>query len=276
MKSVIVLAAVAGLASAAVAQNQGVHLTSNGALYRIGGTTAGATLATSATLTTPPTMDLFKPNTTTPDQIFRDWWFYRTTNDTREFAIANATSRVLHGTNGVTYGYNLSGGLSGTLNYTLTGQPSGATSVRMDQTWIITNNGPASVDLNMFHFVDFDIMGAGSDSGTLTTPNQRMRITDATGKGADWWGVGATNYQVNPYNTLLPLLTNTAVNNLANTGLPFGPGDITAGFQWVVHVNPGSSVTILSSYGINTDAVPAPGALALLGLGGLIAGRRRR
>ncbi len=276
------LAALAGLALAAHAQNTGIILTDNGATYRIGGSTAG-TLNTSATTTGGgPTMDLLKPNTTTPDHLFNDWWWYRTDNDTREFAIANATSRTPSGTNSVTYGYTLSGGLTGTLTYTLTGQPGGVTNaVRMDQLWVITNNNPPGtppVRLNMFHYVDFDLTGSTSNTATLTTANERMRILGpaATGKGADWWGVGANNYQVTGFLTLRGLLTNTVVNDLNNTGLPFGPGDWTGAYQWIRTLNAGDTITILSSYALNHDAIPTPGTLALLGLGGLIGLRRRR
>lgn len=281
-RTVIGMAALAGLAGGAAAQNTGIILTDNGATYRIGGATAG-TLNTSPTTTGGgPTMDLWKPNTTTPDHLFNDWWWYRTDVDTREFAIANATSRTPVGTNSVIYGYTLSGGLSGTLTYTLTGQPGGVpNAVRVDQMWVITNNnapGTPPVRLNMFHYLDFDLTGSTSNTATLTTANERMRILGpaATGKGADWWGVGANAYQVTAFATVRGLLTNTVVNDLNNTGLPFGPGDWTGAYQWIRTLDPGASVTILSSYALNHDAIPSPGALALLGLGGLAAWRRRR
>ncbi|MFO0858959.1 MAG: MYXO-CTERM sorting domain-containing protein [Phycisphaerales bacterium] len=38
----------------------------------------------------------------------------------------------------------------------------------------------------------------------------------------------------------------------------------------------GESTDIYTSIAISTATVPTPGALALLGLGGLVAGRRRR
>lgn len=279
------LIAVAGLAGSAIAQNTGAVLTDNGATYRIGGS-ATATLNTSPTTTGAPTMDLFKPNQSTPDHVFNDWWWYRTAGggaaDTREFSMANATSRTLIGSNSVEYGYDIrSGGtgavmLTGILSYTLTGQPNSiANAARVDQRWTLRNPNQFDVELNMFHYVDFDLVGtAGGDSATRTTPNERMFIIDGQ-KGADWWGVGATNYQVTAFATLRGLLTNTVINDFNNTGLPFGPGDFTGGFQWRLHVPAGGIVHILSSYALNDEAIPAPGALALLGLAGLAARRRR-
>lgn len=282
------LIAMAGLAGSAVAQNTGAVLTDNGATYRIGGS-ATATLNTTPTTTGGgPTMDLFKPNQSTPDHLFNDWWWYRTAGggavDTREYAIASATSRTLIGANSVEYGYDIRAGgtgavmLNGILSYTLTGQPNSiANAARMDQRWTLRNPNNFDVELNMFHYIDFDLSGSTSDSATLTTPNERMLIRDAAGtqKGADWWGVGATNYQVTPFATLRGLLTNTLVNDFNNTGLPFGPGDWTGGYQWRLHVPAGGIVHILSSYALNDEAIPAPGTLALLGLAGLAARRRR-
>ena len=272
IRTLAVVALLGVCAGAATAQNTGAILTDNGAVYRLGGTTGA--LATSATATAPPTVDLFKPGATL-DNVFNDWWWFRTGADTREFQIANATSRVLSGSNQVTYGYNLTSGLTGQLSYTLTGFPGGA---RVDQRWSIFNPGNNAVQVNMFHYVDFDLSGAaGAHTAALTTPNQRMEVFHApSGKGADWWGVGASAYQVTSFATLRGLLTNTAINDLNNTGLPFGPGDFTGAYQWTFNVGAGGSVHFLSSYALNGSAIPAPGAAALLGIAGLAGLRRRR
>lgn len=270
------LIALTGFAGAAVAQNTGAVLTDNGATYRIGGS-ATATLPT-VVGSAGPTMDLFKPNTSTPDHLFSDWWWYRTNTDTRENAINSAQSRTLIGTNIAEYGYNLSSGLTGTLRYEVTGQPNSiANAVRVDQSWTIRNPSSVDVELNMFHYIDWDLSGTTSDTATLTTPNERMLVRDAGGtqKGADWWGVGANAYQVTPFATVRGLLTNTTIDNLNNTGLPFGPGDFTGAFQWRMIVPAGGQVSIFSSYALNDEAIPTPGALALLGLAGLAARRRR-
>ncbi len=71
------------------------------------------------------------------------------------------------------------------------------------------------------------------------------------------------------------LLTDNSITNLNNTGLPFGPGDFTGAFQWTVTLAPGEAFTATAS--MTVTYIPAPSALALLGLGGLIGcGRRRR
>lgn len=267
----IALLAGMAIASSAAAQNTGAILTDGTATYRIGG--AGMVINTAPTTTSSPTMDLLLVGGG-PDSVFNDWWWFRGVNDTREFAIANATSRTLVGGNGVVYGYNVAG-LDGELSYTMT-QPV-ANSARVDQRWVLRNNTSAPIKVDMFHYIDFDLNGATSNTASLTTPNNRMLVEHvASGTTADWWGVGAHSYQVTSFATLRGLLTNTVVNNLNNTGLPFGPGDYTGAYQWTLQVAPGAAVSIISSYGVNTAAIPAPGALALLGLGGLVAARRRR
>ena len=272
--SKFVVAAAAGLAlsTAAMAQNTGAILTDGTATYRIGGTTG--TINASPTTTGSPTMDLFLVGTS-PDNVFNDWWWFRGPNDTREFAIANATSRTVNGTNQVVYDYSM-GDVVGTLTYTLS-QPV-ANSARVDQQWSFSNPTMNDIELDLFHYVDFDLAGATSNSATLTAANNRMNVTHTGGTTADWWATGAHSYQVNSFATLRGLLTNTAIDDLNNTGLPFGPADFTGAFQWTLIIPGGSDVTVnvFSSYGINTPAIPAPGALALLGLGGLLAARRRR
>lgn len=270
-----VIAVAAGLvaATAASAQNTGAILTDGTATYRIGGTTG--VINASPTTTSSPTMDLILAGAS-PDHVFNDWWWFRGPNDTREFAIANATSRTVLGANSIEYGYNL-GDVQGTLRYTLT-QPA-ANSARVDQSWRLVNPTMNDIELNLFHYIDFDLNGATSNTAFLTAANNRMMVEHAaSGTAADWWGTGAHSYQVTTFATLRGLLTNTVVNNLNNTGLPFGPGDYTGGYQWTIVVPGGADVVVrvFSSYGINTPAIPAPGALALLGMGGLLCARRRR
>jgi hypothetical protein len=278
-------AAVAGLALSAIAmaQNTGVVLVDGNARYQLGASTLGTgALNTSATTTGGgPTVDFRHQGVGTGswghDHVFNDWWWYRTDNDTREFAIANATSRTLNAANSITYGYTLSGGLTGEITYTLT--DTGPTSARIDQTWVITNPGNTPVNLSMFNFMDTFLGNAdANDVINLTTPFERMLVTDSviTGISLDWWGVGAVRASAGGFSVVRAPLTNFLVDSLPNTTFPSGPADLAGAFQWDVVVPAGGSVSITSSKALNDSAIPAPGALALLGLGGLMVSRRRR
>lgn len=278
-------AAVAGLAlsAAAMAQNTGALLVDGNARYQLGSSTLGTgPLNTSATTTSGgPTVNFNHQGVGSGswghDHVFNDWWWFRTNNDTRELAIANATSRTPSGTNSITYGYALSGGLTGELTYTVT--DTGPTSGRLDQSWVITNPGSTSVNLSMFHFIDVFLGNAdANDVINLTTPFERMLVTDnvIANLSLDWWGVGASRASAGGFSTVRAPLTNATVDNLPNTTFPSGPADLAGAFQWDLVVPAGGSISILSSYALNDSAIPAPGALALLGLGGLLAARRRR
>lgn len=269
------LAAAAGglvAATGASAQNTGIVLTDGTATYRIGG--VGGTIATSNTATTAPSMDLFLTGGGS-DNLFNDWWWFRVGGDNREFNIANATSQTPMGSNGVSYGYDIGGGLIGSLSYSLT-QPA-AGSARIDQRWRIANPTSSTVFLSLFHYVDFDLSGSTQNTASLTTANERMSVQNpTTGTTADWWGFGAGAYQVIDFPNLRTLLTNSSIDDMNNTGLPFAVDDYTGAYQWRFEIAPGGSVQLLSSYGVDTSAIPAPGAIVLLGLAGLGGLRRRR
>jgi hypothetical protein len=63
------------------------------------------------------------------------------------------------------------------------------------------------------------------------------------------------------------------VNNLNNTGLPFGPGDFSAANQWNFVLNPNDQIAIQTSMVLTP--VPEPATLAVIGLGVLSLMRRR-
>ena len=53
------------------------------------------------------------------------------------------------------------------------------------------------------------------------------------------------------------VLADALVTNFDNTGLPFGPGDFTGGFQWFTVTIPASgSQTYTFSVAVNDAAVP--------------------
>jgi hypothetical protein len=57
-------------------------------------------------------------------------------------------------------------------------------------------------------------------------------------------GCNVTNYQTASFATVRSLLTNAVVDNLNNTGVPFGPGDWTSAYQWDVIVPANGSIEV--------------------------------
>jgi hypothetical protein len=54
--------------------------------------------------------------------------------------------------------------------------------------------------------------------------------------------LGATHYSVRPFPQIRNLLNDPEVNDLDDTGLPFGPGDVTAAFERTQSVAPGQAM----------------------------------
>ncbi len=191
------------------------------------------------------------------DHLFENGWWYRIAGDTAEkfFPVPSsgnfpvATSYTVNWTNVDGRGFDASE--SGTvLNL---GGPSGRVTLHMTVSLPAAAPGPITIDL--FNFVDIDIGGVLANSATLTTPNSLMTLTAASGQTGEYQGIGATSFAVGTFGTATDpstLLSNTVVDNFANTGLPFGPADFTAGYQWAgITLAPGTSRTVTAAFAIN-------------------------
>ena len=214
----------------------------------------------------------FQPDSTT-DHLFWNWWWYRVDGAPAESQMSPPLTQSYVGN--VASGGASEPSFDWRLRVTLTDGPvPGQAQIVERMTLINTTNNPIRVAL--FNYVDFDVgQSAGGDSAILVNP-QLMRITDAGGDFAEFLAVGANAWEVQAWPVLINALNDASVTNLSNTGLPFGPGDFTGAFQWNLSIPVGGSVTVFEGLAINMEAVPAPGVLALLGLGGLLAMRRRR
>lgn len=216
------------------------------------------------------------------DHVFNHWWWFRQAGDPREFAFnssgGGATSNGFFNANAAVAG-NVATinqtypSFDASLAYVVNQTGFNAGFVRMTMT--LTNNTNSPLVLDLFNVIDADVGGtSGADSAFLANTNV-IRINDANSPWvAEFTGSGASAYQVAPFGvgSVSSLMTNGVVDNLNNTGLPFGPGDITIGYQWRITIDPGFSRSITSTFSV----IPAPGAGAVLALAGLAAARRRR
>lgn len=214
----------------------------------------------------------FTVDGSTVDHLFQNWWWYRVAGSSREFAFSNFVSQSGGGSN-QTLTYSEVEGVRAVLTFSIQDQGVGAI---VEQRMVVTNmNTAGNMELELFNYADFDVGGtAGGDSADLMAP-ERMRITDGA-NFAEFQGVASTAYQVTSFATLRGLLSNASVDNLNNTGLPFGPGDWTGAFQWSsIMLAPGQSFTVVERLSVNV-AVPTPGGAALLAMAGAVCLRRRR
>jgi hypothetical protein len=213
------------------------------------------------------------------DRMTTNTWFWRINGvDTREFQFSSAAgfgfTEAGSGTSTGTRSWTgLGGGAFNALQTITLTDGANAGEAVVVQTMQITNLTNNPLDISLFHHSDLDLNGTfGGDSAILLS-SDTIQNTDGP-QGLVWQGTGANAYQVAAFNTLAPLHTNAVVDNLNNSGLPFGPGDFTGSFQWNNVIAAGGSITVTSIY--TAYNVPGPAGLALLGLAGLVGSRRRR
>ena len=209
------------------------------------------------------------------DQLFQNWWWYRVNGvNAREFALSNLTGKVVGG-NKMTLNYREPEGFDVELRYTITNSAAGAL---VTGTAFITSISANPLDISFFNYMDFDMGGtAADDSATLVSDNPAMRmlITDGTAViNAEYRAIDGVAYQVGNFATIRGLLADGVINDLNNTGLPYGPGDFTAANQWSFVLNEGEQIAVQTSYLLNP--VPEPASMAVLGLGVLALLRRRK
>lgn len=282
MRSRLVLAAAIAALGAASGASAQFTVTPGGALAG-NGYFAQGTQPTSLTSTGIGSSNFGATSATVADQLFQDWWWFRGPGDTREFTFANGAAAGGPTAAGTLVGTNTGNLDTGGYDYTVTNSTAGYAFTAQLRWQIfgsgagpyvvysanIINNGNNPLALSMFHYNDFD--ANGTTVNTWSFADNAYTITAGAVTlyhGAD----GFTARQSTQWSALRGLLSNTAVDNLNNTDVGT-PGDYTSGFQWDLNIAAGGSQMITGFLGF---AVPAPGAAALLGLGGLAAARRRR
>jgi hypothetical protein len=186
---------------------------------------------------------------TAPDHMFQNWWWYRTGTDTREFALSNLTAFEQPQANTVSLTYEESG-LRYEINYTLTDAGDNQAVVVAQLT--ITNATSTPIELNLFNYSDFDMeQSAGSDRGELVRPGY-IRVYETNTAHI----VAAETpfaWQIGAFPSVRNLLTDTDIDDLNNSGSPFGPGDFTGAFQWQYTLNAGASRSLQLLLTLNVE-----------------------
>ena len=227
------------------------------------------------------------------DVLFQNWWWYRSAGDTREFALSNQTSGQLNlAGNSATLRYNVPIGGSSTdrlifeLTYTL--NQISPTQAAVTINWSIFNQSNVEQPVSFFAYADSDVgSSATDDNGTyipgsgFNTYRNDNSLTDTANfftmsadlRTNDRWQIGA--FSGTDLTSPRAALTNAAISNLSNNDTIGAAGDNAGALQWDLTIPAGQSIGGRVTKGYNY-VIPSPGALALVGLGGLVAARRRR
>ncbi|MFK7759636.1 MAG: PEP-CTERM sorting domain-containing protein [Phycisphaerales bacterium] len=155
--------------------------------------------------------------------------------------------------------------------FTLRGGTDGSGRSDLAEQIVIRNNGNQALSLSFFQFVDFDLGGdIGDDFGEIVNGNTVRQSDDQFFISETVVTPQPTIFQVGDADEMAALLNDSVADTLDGTA-SFS-GNVAWAFQWDITLAAGEAFIISKDKSI----VPAPGSVALMGVAGLIAGRRRR
>lgn len=295
MKKIVLLAALAGTASAALAQNTGTLLTDGDARFQVGSpASATAGIPSSNTTTGGLTSAAFVigGGTAGTDNTYQVWWWGRlqtTATNVRENTFFGASSRTTTA-NSVSYAFPTAAGVAGVsavMTYTLWDNAFGVDTAQMMSTLTLTNNTGADVSMDYFFHVDNDIPSLSANTlDPLVVGSNYRQATQRGGTGLttaiSLVGFNANGAGLGTFSGINSQLTDSSTDNFIPDFGAAGataPADYAYLMQWRVTIPAGGSVTLRADLlgSLNNAAfVPTPGSAALLGIGALAAARRRR
>lgn len=208
--------------------------------------------------------------TATPlnDQVFEFGWWYRVSGDTAETPFPTPTTQSYVGDTSTITWTNVNGrGFDAQETCVVLGiaSPIGG---KVICTMRIINTGASALGIDLFVMADIDLGGtAASDSVTVGIPQQRLDITDSSvADTAQFAGVSANALLVRPFSAttdVAALLSDAAITNFDNSGVPASNIDFTGGFQWTLSVPSGASRDVVSVIAVNTTASSLTADLAI-------------
>lgn len=209
-----------------------------------------------------PSADLVGASTSlAADQLSEFGWWYRIVGvGTRELPFPLFQSLELSGATS-TLVWQAFGGPSGVFEAQEVatvldpGLPGVGDGGELELTLTIKNRTESVVDVELFAMVDLDLAGSASDdSAQLLVAPRMLALSDgSTDARAQLYGAFAGEYLVRPHGatSVGALLNDTSADDFDSTGLPFGPGNFTGGFQWTLTLQPSESTEVAVVIGID-------------------------
>ena len=197
------------------------------------------------------------------DVLFHDWWYYRVNGDSREYAFPTPDfTTEFNGNKAILTWLDVDGrGLFSAQLIQVIDQPNinGAT---LNNKFIFTNLSNQSIQLDMFHYIDFDVGVFISDEAMLLSDINYISLinneTSNTTNTAQMRAGGNLAYQVGNSGPVKGLLVDDSLTALDNSGLPFGPADFSGVFQWSKFIPVSSSLIIEDSLAAGASTAPEP------------------
>lgn len=198
----------------------------------------------------------------TQDHLFETGWWFRVAGDVREFAFpVPSTQSYVGDTSTLTWTDVAGRGLFSAVELTSVydgGFPAMPDNGNVFMRLTVTNLSAVDpLEIDLFHFVDFDVQPtAGNDLAALaelTNLSTLIEIRDPGGNFADYQTLFSTSYLVRPFGAsdVAALLSDADLDDFDGSGLPFGPGDFTAGYQYTRVLSPGGSTQIQVQASVN-------------------------
>lgn len=185
------------------------------------------------------------------DHMFENSWYYRVGGDADESVLPAPDSSDFTGNVATLDWADVDGrGLfSAQLISTVVDGPGGGVA---EVTHVLTINSFApsnglSLDLDVFAYLDMDLANTASDDeGLLLNDPDLIEESDPTTL-FEWAGPAAIEFKVTntqqPTGSLRSLFMDGLPTDLDGLGLPFGPADMDAAFQWTAALDPGDSAS---------------------------------
>lgn len=197
----------------------------------------------------------FSANGCVTDVLFESRWLWRkaTDPDAQPFLAGNNGGFTqTWGASSVDFDWT-DAALDGSIDarHTVTVRSTSAVSGVCEHSLTVTNISGARLDLDLFFYVDFDHNVLFGNDRTLagSTPDRILVGDDeACGGCVEMQGEGVAHFEVGAFPTVIQNLQASGTSyDLADTGLPFGPGDFTGAMQWSVSLPAGGQATLRAS-----------------------------
>ncbi|WP_376691262.1 IPT/TIG domain-containing protein [Wenzhouxiangella sp. EGI_FJ10409] len=197
------------------------------------------------------------------DQAFSYGFSYRLDGETQESQLQGPSTSDFTGDTATLSWTDFNGtGLDATMQLVIS-EPAAGEAI-LTTTLSVDNPGGTDRTLDLFIYTDFDVnASAAGDSATLIASPDHISITETD--TVEHRAGGADAYQVAVWPNIRNLLSDTAADDLDNSGLPFGPDDFTGAMQWqALDLFAGGSTTVETISSINVTA-PAPADPVIIG-----------